>query len=138
MSESESENDSDENENNDGSQIEFNLSESGDEGDKSDESDTENIERNTRGISKNYIPMEEFDDYNSALNHVMESNNWTKRYNRDTDEGNKRYFSCKGQHRCPKSLYILLESRSKKCSIWLCDKNHRHPNTSSDIYFFIF
>ena len=73
MSESESENDSDENENNDGSQIEFNLSESGDEGDKSDESDTENIERNTRGISKNYIPMEEFDDYNSALNHVMES-----------------------------------------------------------------
>ena len=70
-----------------------------------------------RGESKVYSHVKEFDDYKSALREHTESQLWTKRYNKDTDEGEKKYFSCKGQPKCPKNSYILLHSDDGKSSI---------------------
>ena len=103
-----------------------------------DEIDDEKLEQvkpkhGRRGPNKEYIEILRFDDYKSAkesLNGEIDGQSWTRRYSRETEEGEKTYFTCKNFQKCPKNLYMLKHSDSLEVSFWICsNKEHEHFRT---------
>jgi hypothetical protein len=83
---------------------------------------------------KSYKLIEEYDNYNEALNRLKEpvgENTYVFRYTKKTFEGAKDYYFCHGNQQCPKCLYILRHSDSIKSSIWLAKVSHEHKSKTS-------
>lgn len=71
--------------------------------------------KKTRGPNREYREINRFPDYESSLRHMRENiTSYHHRYNKDTQEGNKQYYSCNGYDKCPKTIYILLVSKRLK------------------------
>ncbi len=105
---------------------------------ESDESGSESAEfvRKGRGKAKEYGEVLRFGTYQEALDAVesgVEGQRWTKRYERETFEGDKVYFSCENNPKCPKMLFILRHADSLDVSVWLCDADHVHHEKAKGI-----
>ena len=82
--------------------------------------------------TKNYKCILEFDSYPAALKRLEEplsDSQYIYRYSRNCLEGDKDYYFCQGQQKCPKCLYILRHSDSLKASIFICSRPHVHKDT---------
>ena len=79
-----------------------------DEIDEEDDSFDEENKR-TRGKNRDYDKELTFDDYESAKIHV-ETNmlDYHYRCTKSTYEGDKKFYTCNGCDKCPKSMYLLL------------------------------
>ena len=78
--------------------------------DKIDEEDDSLDEENkrTRGKNRDYDKELTFDDYESAKSHV--ETNMPDYHYRCTKStyGDKKFYTCNGCDKCPKSMYLLL------------------------------
>ena len=55
-------------------------------------------------------------------------NEWTKRYTRETDEGDKDYYSCRNNPKCSKTVFVLRHAESLETSIWISNNQHNHTD----------
>ena len=79
--------------------------------DAESESESEEVEqkRNGKGAAREYQELQSFPSYTTAIEHMKtDYNNYHFRYTRETEEGDKRYYTCNGFDKCPKTIYLLL------------------------------
>ena len=64
-----------------------------------------------RGMSMEYSIIEKFTDYSLAQKYMSETLSTYKfRYNKETEDGRKAYYYCKGYLKCNETVFILLVS----------------------------
>ena len=62
-----------------------------------------------------------------------EMSEYTRRYVKETAEGQKDWYRCKGHLKCKKYAYIHLHSNSFECSIYQSTEDHLHQTHPSKI-----
>ncbi|RMZ94100.1 hypothetical protein BpHYR1_023429 [Brachionus plicatilis] len=78
--------------------------------------------------NKEYDLHETYESLDLAIDAVNNfSEKWTRGCTRKTQEGEKRFYTCRKQ--CPKRLYILLNNEDHKVSIHISNDQHEnHDN----------
>ena len=98
----------------------------------SDNSNSSNKKRKT----KSYQCILEYEDFKSAqerLNEPVGEHSYKFRYTKRGLIGQKDYYFCHGNQKCPKNLYILAHSDSVKASIWLVRGQHKHKEKKAAV-----
>jgi len=80
-----------------------------------------------RGRARPYDLIKEFENFEAA-NKYMESLDYTKRYTRDSVTGDKIWYTCANRNKCPKTIYLLLNSDSFKCTVYQSTLEHDHQD----------
>ncbi len=105
------------------------------EGVEESEEEVENEEnKKGRGMAIQYELVTETEDYASALQYMKDSmSDYTRRYFRDTLEGRKDYYRCKGFLKCQKLMCIHLHDDSQMCTIYQSTEEHTHESPQAKI-----
>ena len=75
------------------------------------EDEEEVVTKKGRGLNKEYEKLETTPDYNAALKYMSDNmKTYHFRYTKETNDGDKKYYTCNGFPKCPKVVFILLVS----------------------------
>lgn len=75
------------------------------------EEEEEVVTKKGRGLNKEYEKLETTPDYNAALKYMSDNmKTYHFRYTKETNDGDKKYYTCNGFPKCPKVVFILLVS----------------------------
>jgi hypothetical protein len=90
-----------------------------------DEADA--AEKKGRGPNKDYQHLAVFEDLKTALKSMSDNYpSYKFRCIKDSVEGDKHFFHCKGNRSCPKQMYALLHAENDDVSIWVSEDDHLH------------
>ena len=86
-----------------------------------------------RGKGRPYDETYEFPDLETAENFMQtERTEYTyRRTTNSTIEGDKKWFSCSNNNKCPKTLYLHLHIDSFKCSVYESTLDHNHTDNQN-------
>jgi len=93
--------------------------------------DAESIEDKPkqRGKSRPYEKIIQFEDFDSAKKYMEEREDYTYRYIRESHvEGDKLWYTCSNNNKCPKTIYLHMHIDSLICSIHQSSLEHNHEN----------
>ena len=87
-----------------------------------------------RGMGLEYSKVTTVTDFPAAKIYMSENMPTYKwRYDKESLDGVKKYYRCKGFEKCQKIVYIHMHCDSFECSIFQSNEEHMHPVNSSKI-----
>ena len=84
-------------------------------------------------VVKTYKCILEFNTCREAIERLKEPINDSRyrfRYTRNSQQGEKDFYHCDGNKKCPKTIYVLRHNDSIKATVWLAKNNHHHKDSA--------
>jgi hypothetical protein len=95
-------------------------------------SENQGPSRPKRGRNKLWVFYQKFSNVKEAEDFVNSENNWSRKFTRMTEEGQKRFYRCnkvrKTGPQCVAELYLLFESGSDSVIVYRTDADHNHDD----------
>jgi len=95
-----------------------------------DEIEEEEAKPRVRGGARHYLKITDYENYTVAKKALDDNDDYFFRYIRESHyDGDKHWYTCANNNKCPKSMYLLLHIYSQKCSLHQADCEHDHGDT---------